>query len=168
MDYPQADGLDAAGGLIKRGLSLNPSKCKAQTNQTEIKHRGLISLSDDFAIEVLPAGHGLELLGTSLSLNDVTGCELKFRIAAGWKKLWALRKLLLNSRFSLKGRLRLFHSTVSGTVLWGTESWTPRAEELRHLQATQNAMLRKIVASRRQPEETYVDWIIRATELATS
>ena len=74
--------------------------------------------------------------------------------------------MLLNNSFSLGKRLRLFDSTVSGAVLWGTESWVPRVQELRQLQSTQNAMLRKVVGSKRKPDETYVDWNIRATHRA--
>ena len=88
------------------------------------------------------------------------------RVAVGWRKFWAMRQLLMSHGFSLKKRLELFESTVSGTILWASESWTPRAEELKRLQATQNAMLRTIVNVRRADEETYIDWIVRSTHKA--
>ena len=62
--------------------------------------------------------------------------------------------------------MKLFDATVTETVLWAAESWTPRAEELRRLKATQSAMLRRIVGCGRQEGEQWVDWVQRATHKA--
>ena len=59
--------------------------------------------------------------------------------------------------------MRLFDSTVAECVLWGTESWTPRAEELRRMSVAQQTMLRRIVGSGRRKDEPWSDWIQRAT-----
>ena len=123
-------------------------------------------LDADFSVEILEQGQCLESLGTQSSLEDVTGAEVKNRIAAGWRKFWALQKMQLNHSCSVKKRLRLFDSTVSGTVLWASESWSPRVEELRRFQSTQRAMLRRIVGCSRRPEELWIDWIQRTTRKA--
>ena len=151
--------------LSSRGLSLHPTKCQVQTNR-EYFQRGRIQVEEGFSIEVLPHGACLDLLGTKLSLQDPTGSEITHRIATGWSKFCALNKMLTRKNFSLNKRLKLFHSTVSGTVLWGAESWTPRVEELRRLRATQNAMLRRIVCCGRAEGEDWVEWAKRATRQA--
>ena len=152
--------------LLLRGLALHPSKCKVQTNNNEHTQRGPVQLSDDFAIQILQTDECLELLGTSLSLTDPTGAEIDHRIATGWRKFWGMQKLLLNHSFSVKQRLRMFNSTITETVLWATESWAPRAEELRRLRSTMNAMLRKIVGAVPIGEMLWVDWIQIVTERA--
>ena len=50
--------------------------------------------------------------------------------------------------------------------MWCTESWTPRAEELRQLEGARRAMLRKIVGLRRGAEEDWIDWLRRCTHRA--
>ena len=99
----------------------------------------------NFCIDVLKEGEHLELLGTVVSLEDVTGAEIENRVVAGWRKFWDLKRLLLNKSYSLRKRLKLFDATVTETVLWAAELWTPRTEELRRFKATHSATLRRIV-----------------------
>ena len=108
-------------------------------------------------------GSGLKILGTCLDLLDPTGTEIENRIACGWRKFWSLSNLLLNRKVSLKRRLKIFDATVGSCVLWCTESWTPRQEELRELSSAQRSMLRKVHGLRRTPEESWVQWLQRST-----
>ena len=155
--------LDLRVALQECGLSLHPSKCKVQTNVAEHVARGDVHLTSTFSVHILPAGACLTVLGTVLSLDDVTRNEISARISAGWRKFWALQRLLLNQKASLRRRLQLFDATVGACVLWAAQSWTPRAEELRQLNTAQNAMLRRIVGTRRSDVEDYVSWLRRAT-----
>ena len=93
---------------------------------------------------------------------------MDFRIAVGWRKFWALRRLLLNSDVSVKKRLRLFDSSIGSSVLWGTRSWTPRVDEFRKLRVAQNMMMRRICGFRRCPDELWLDWMLRTTGKARS
>ena len=65
-------------------------------------------------------------------------------------------------------RLKLFGATVSKCELWCCESWAPRAAELAALKSAQNKMLRRIVGSGRAPDETWLEWIQRATTRANN
>ena len=69
--------------LGRRGLKLHPSKCKLQTNDVGWHQRGEIVIEDGFSVEVLGVDSNLTLLGTVLSLKDVTRHEITNRIAAG-------------------------------------------------------------------------------------
>ena len=114
--------------LSSRGLTLHPSKCKVQTNAQEFQSRGAQVIAEGFSVEVLAEDDNLILLGTVLSLTDVTQHEIDNRIAAAWKLFWSLKLMLLNQRVSIRRRLRLFDATVGSYVTWCCESWTPRAE----------------------------------------
>ena len=152
--------------LGKRGLTLHPSKCQAQTNLPDWNRRGNVTLQPGLTVEVLPEGSPLRVLGTALALQEPTQIEVPSRIAASWRSFWSLKSLLLNRRTSIKSRLRLFDSTVSSCVLWCSQSWALRAEEARLLRTTRRAMLRRIVGSGRRPDEDYIDWLQRATHKA--
>ena len=130
--------------------------------------RGAAVLEEGFSVKVLPEGEALCVLGTSLTLVDVSQCEIRARIAAGWRLFWSMRELLLNRRSALKSRMKLLDSTVGSCVLWCTESWTPRAEEARLLRSARRSMLRRVVGVGKLPDEDYLEWIVRATRRAES
>ena len=54
-----------------------------------------------------------------------------------------IRRLLLNSKVSIKRRFKLFDATVGGTALWCCESWTPRVVELQQLRALNHLILNR-------------------------
>ena len=139
--------------LKERGLQLHPTKCKAQTNRTDWTRRGNVELTEGFSLHILPEGESLEVLGTMLPLEDVTPVEIQHRVAMGWRKFWAMQKMLLNKDVSLPCRLKLFDTSVGACVLYGSNSWTPRAAEIRILMVAQNMMLRRICGFRRAPKE---------------
>ena len=158
--------LSLRDALQRRGLSLHPSKCQAQTNLENWQQGGNIEMSDELSINFLPEGEPLTVLGTTLALQDTSQVEVRNRVASGWRLFWALKSMFLHKDASVKKRLRLFDSTVSSCVLWCTQSWTPRVEEMRLLKTARRAMLRKIVGSTRAPEEEYLTWITRTTRKA--
>ena len=67
---------------------------------------------------------------------------------------------------SFQKRFKLFDSTVTSSVMWCAESWTPRADELQRLKVAQRAMIRRIHGGRRVPEEPWLEWIRRVTPKA--
>ena len=152
--------------LQARGLRLHPAKCQAQTNDDGWRSRGNVPIDEGFSLYVLPVGGCLEVLGTVLPLRDVSKAEIEHRVAIGWRKFWALKRLLLNPKVSVKRRLRLFDSSVSSSVLYGSHAWTPRVDELRFLRAAQNNMIRKICGIARRPDELWHTWVQRATHRA--
>eukprot|EP00959_Pyramimonas_sp_CCMP1952_P437012 9150169-Pyramimonas_sp.AAC.1 len=83
--------------LLKRGLKLHPTKCKAQTNRPDVRQRGDVALANGLSLNALWEGEPLEVLGTMLSLTDATKAELEHRVAIGWRKFWAMKRLLMNA-----------------------------------------------------------------------
>ena len=110
--------------------SSESNECKLQ-NKLPGQARMKVDIDDSFTVDVAPAEDGFELLGTMVHLDDVTKHDISNRITAGWRMFWGMKRILLSRRVSINRRLKLFESTVSSCVLWCSESWTPRAEELR-------------------------------------
>ena len=94
--------------------------------------------------------------------------EIGHRMAKARRNVGSLRRLILNTQISIRRRLRLFDATVGSTAVWCAQSWTPRTSELRLLQTTRNAMLRRIVGCHRGPDEQWLEWVKRTTRKAVS
>ena len=158
---------DLKNKLFEWGLCLHPTKCKAQTTNEDWSTRGLVDVCTGLAVEILPRGSCLTILGTQLALETGTSLEVQTRISKGWRMFFAMKALLCNQSISRKRRLLLFNSTVCSGVLWCAESWALRVSDKQHLKTAQNKMLRRIVDVRRSSsEEPWVDWIVRSTRFA--
>ena len=96
-------------------------------------------------IEILPYSSSQKYLGRRFTFQDPTRNEIESRIAAGWKKFCLLKHELTTKTYSVKDRLRLFHGTVTPTVLYGCSSWTLTGELENRLRRTQRQMLRMII-----------------------
>jgi hypothetical protein len=95
-------------------------------------------------IEVLGVEGDTKYLGRKLTFTDPHRMEVESRIASAWKKFHVQKQELLNRDYSLNDRLRLFHGTVTPTVLYGCEAWTMTVELDQRLRVTQRQMLRMI------------------------
>eukprot|EP00973_Karenia_brevis_P005588 763181-Karenia_brevis.AAC.1 len=51
-------------------------------------------------------------------------------------------------------------------ALWCSESWTLTVAQKKRLRVVQRSMLRAIAGPKRQKDEEYLSWIVRATDLA--
>lgn len=65
-----------------------------------------------------------------------------------------LKQELTGHRYSLRDRLRLFHGTVTPTILYGCEAWTLTSELENRLRRTQRQMLRMILHAPRRRHDT--------------
>ena len=70
---------------------------------------------------------------------------------------------LCNRSCNLKSRLKVFDAIVTPTILYGASTWTMKADMEQRLRTTRRRMLRHIVGVRRKPDETWVEYIQRAT-----
>ena len=136
----------------KTGLELHPDKTKILHNQ---QHRTPHS-KKEFAtvsqskIEILPYTASQKYLGTKFTFDKPHEAEVEHRIAAGWRKFYQLKRELTTRTYSLRGRLRLFHGTITPTVLYGSVSWTLTQELSNRFRQAQRQMLRMIVGTPRR------------------
>ena len=96
-------------------------------------------------IEVLGVDGEAKYLERKLTFTDSHRIEVESRIASAWKKFHVQKQELMNRDYSLNDRLRLFHGTVTPTVLYGCEAWTMTTELEQRLRVTQRQMLRMIL-----------------------
>ena len=64
------------------------------------------------------------------------------RVKCGWKKFRELRPLLCSKVVSLKVKGSLFKSCVQTVLLYGSETWPAKAEDIQRLDRTESAMIR--------------------------
>ena len=71
-------------------------------------------------------------------LNAGGGCEaaVTTRVRIGWMKFRECRELLLGRRFSLKMKGMVYRSSVRSAMLYGSETWCLRENEMIILRRT--------------------------------
>ena len=79
-------------------------------------------------------------------LNASGGCEtaLTARVRIGWMKFRECGELLLGRRFSLKIIGMVNRSCVRSAMLYGSETWCSRENEMMILRRTERAMVRSM------------------------
>jgi hypothetical protein len=122
----------------------------------------------DMHIEVLQPGTSNLYLGRAFSLTNVHDTELDFRIRRAWAKFGAFKHELTDKSVPLHLRLKLFHSVVTPTVMYGSGTWVMTVERQTKLARAQLRMVRSILGRTRRlyPSgnlETWVDWMQRVT-----
>ena len=151
------------------GLKIHTGKTKIMSNMQNRK--GVLRQRHvrvgEAHVEVLPVEDSTAYLGRQLTLgyyyHDV---EIRSRISKGWAAFGRFKGELCNKHYLLKSRFRLFDAVVSSAVLYGSGTWTLTAARSQKLNVAMRKMLRKIVGAARAPDESYVDWIKRATHHA--
>ena len=101
----------------------------------------------DLSVEILPHTASQKYLGRKITFHQQPETEVANRLAAGWRKFFLFKRELTSRSYLLNGRLRLFHGTVTPTVLYGSSSWTLTTELQNIIRRTQRQMLRIILGS---------------------
>ena len=130
------------------GLQLHPDKTKILHNTWAKNKRQRVPTkvnAGGMQIDVLAIEESTKYLGRQLSFSEPHQTEIENRIALAWKKFYAQKQELTCRVYSINDRLRLFHGTVTPTILYGSEAWTMTKELERRLQTTQRKMLRMII-----------------------
>ena len=150
----------------KAGLELHPDKTKIMHNG----HRPPRSTRTPdsvhvlgMKIEILPPYRSTKYLGRLLQHTTPHATEIENRIATAWRKFHMLKQELTGPTYSQSDRLRLFHGTVTPTILYGCEAWTLTTDLANRLRRTQRQMLRMIV---RVPRRTSANTITQAPQPA--
>ena len=110
-------------------MELHPDKTKILHNTHNFNNQYRRSVPNnvqilDMTVEILPASSSTNYLGKKLTFGDPHRAEVENRIACARKNCSKLKQELTGTRYSLADRLRLFHGTVTPTILYGCEAWT--------------------------------------------
>ena len=94
-------------------------------------------------------------------------------IAKAWAKFSSYKNELTDKQIPLYLRLKLFHSVVTPSMLYGCAAWVMTQHRDQALRSTEMRMMRAILGRKRvvtklgEPEEpvveTWVEWVRRAT-----
>ena len=90
-------------------------------------------------------------------------CEMNHRLAAGWAAFVKYKGALCNRGIPLSDRVSLFEAVVTPCVLYACGTWVLTADLVRKLRSTQRKMFRRMVRIGRRSEESWPDFISRAT-----
>ena len=137
---------------MRTGLELHPDKTKILHNQRNRKTRQqpeTVRINDSH-IEILPHTAHQKYLGRKFTFDQTHSAEIDNRIASGWRKFHLFKQELTTRSYSLAGRLRLFHGTVTPTVLYACSAWTMTTDLCNRIRRAQRQMLRMILGSPRR------------------
>ena len=163
---------DVAAEGAKVGLELHPSKTKILHNNMGYGSRVQEARIAGMVIEVLDPTSSTMYLGRALTLTDMHNVELNHRLKKAWAKFGVYKQELTDRRVPLGLRMKLFHSVVTPTILYGSGSWVMTGTRENALRSTQMKMLRAVLGRgriKKQPDEeveTWVEWIQRVTHEA--
>ena len=134
------------------GLELHPDKTKILTNLS--KRRGRDARTsvdvDGEPVSILHYHQYVKYLGRKVCFDEYHKTELDNRIASAWGKFHLLRHELTSKHYPLNSRLKLFNSTITPTVMYGSAAWTMNKNMETTLQRAQRRMLRLIIGTPRR------------------
>ena len=134
---------DLANEACKFGLKLHPGKTKLLTN-AHVETGENVKI-DGLELNVLSEGEHEKYLGKKLCMGSFHESEVRNRIAAGWASFNRFRDEFCGKHYCLRDKLRLFESTVTQRVLYGSASWTLTGSLEKELRVARRRMLRMIL-----------------------
>ena len=89
--------------------------------------------------------------------------ELDNRIRCAWAAFSKYGEVFKSRAYAFHLKAKLFEAVVSPVALYGCPSWTLTSKMEDQLRTTKRRMLRLMSGTRRHPQETWVEYIKRAT-----
>jgi hypothetical protein len=83
-------------------------------------------------------------LGSQINSKNLIQEEIRLRIQAGNRSLFANKKLMKNKDLNAASKLQIYKTIVRPIVTYGCETWTMTATEQNHLLVFERRALRKI------------------------
>ena len=114
-------------------------------------------------VEVVPEMSKEKYLGRVVCIGEYHKAELSSRLTSAWRCFAKFKDVLCSRSYPLRSRLRLFEAVVTPTALYGSECWTLGAVDRNRLRVAWRKMARKIFRVTRGAEESWVEYIKRAT-----
>ena len=142
--------------LLRAGLSLNPSKCKAYfspyaTGSKEVRVGGV----------VIPQVPTLTTMGVPFRVGASSAELLAPFLQRAKDKFWALKHLLRAST-PLRGRVQLLERVVGGLVLWCLAALAPDAGGMQVLNSLQLQLVVWCMRVGKRAQETWLGFRQRA------
>jgi hypothetical protein len=158
---------DVSTECARVGLELYPEKTTIQHNNIGYGSQVRSAKVGGMTIDVLDTSASTMYLGRLLSLTDPH--EVDHRVRKAWAKFGVFWEELTDQAVNLHLRLKLFHSILTPTILYGCSSWVMTAAREEKLKVAQLKMMRTILGRARKRNEstseleTWVEWVQRVT-----
>ena len=114
-------------------------------------------------VDIVPPATYEKYLGRHLYMGSYHESELSNRMNGAWRCFAKFKDVLCSRSYPLRSRLQLFDAVVTPTAMYGCECWTLNVHSRRMLRTTWRKMVRNIFRTPRGDEETWVDYVRRAT-----
>ena len=105
-------------------------------------------------------------LGICIDEAATTEAALHHRLGQALRHWFDKSAQLTRRGVPLRLRLRRFEESVLATLLWGAGGWTLNSSLVQTLTSFQLNCVRRTLNRRRRPDENYVHWIKRASNMA--
>ena len=156
--------VDLQSEAQRYGLKIHMGKTVVLTNKADKRPASVDCCG--CSIRVAKAEEAEKYLGRKLSINQCHETEVDNRISSGWGAFFKSKGALCNRNVLLKDRLRLFEAVVAPCVLYACGTWAVSADSTRKLRSAQRRMLRWMVGTPKQPQEDWVDFLKRSTQVS--
>ncbi|KAJ8954674.1 hypothetical protein NQ318_011365 [Aromia moschata] len=142
--------LDTAANMM--GLEINEAKTKYMTWTEEefCQGRYLKMKTDDGKQYNFEEVDRFKYLGTIFKRQPGVSEEINSRITAGNRCIGALNAVLKNKGTSKKLKMRIYKTVIRPIVIFGSEVWTLRKEEVQRIEIWERKVLRKIFGGKIQ------------------
>ena len=132
--------LDRLADVVKLyGMRFAPEKCKVLLQDIQALNTPLVLQG-----KALDTVEHFTYLGSCISSDGSVGKEVSARISKARAAFANLRHLWRQRGISLELKGRVYRATVRAVLLYGSETWSVRTEDIRRLQVFDNRCLRTI------------------------
>ena len=116
--------------------------CKACANgHVEIERRKEISLGV-YSGEKLDCVEKFSYLGDMIGAGGGAEEASRARAKCAWAKFRELAPVLTSRGASIKGKRRVYRACVQRVLVYGSETWPMKAEDMQRLERTERMMVR--------------------------
>ena len=121
-----------------------------------------LKLANVFETKITFFGIDLEMI------QCFTSMAVEKRIRVGWIPFWANTPIYFNKHIELKERIRFWFKTTLVSMTWGCEVCDLVQSCVRRVDQVVIEMVMKMMQSKRQKDEPWVEWHVRAFRFARS
>jgi hypothetical protein len=125
----------------KLGLIINTNETKYMKQSRKINKT---KQNIEIAGQSYKAVNQFIYLGSQINSKNLIQEEIRLRIQAGNRSLFANKKLLKNKDLNAASKLQIYKTIVRPIVTYGCKTWTMTATEQNHLLVFERRVLRKI------------------------
>ena len=116
---------------------------------------------NDIKIQYIHPEKPMNILGSLVTGAGKSAADIDNRVAKSWAAFWAQKQIFLNKHVDAATRIRALNILILPVLLYSAGSWTPTKADLSKLALLHMKLCKRILMSKLQPEESWVDYQMR-------